>query len=117
MDEGYDLPSLEPTLIDDRLLVRGQQRDSLFRGGSLCPHRARIVLHLYLRLVVLLRSACLSHAQRESTGESDLSKAVSLILHDKSIESISDRLQTCCPNLRTIDLSFNRISKIEGSVL
>ena len=52
--------------------------------------------------------------QREVTGESDLSKAVSLVAHDRRIEVIESL--EACPNLRTIDLSFNKIARIEGWV-
>ena len=50
--------------------------------------------------------------QRETTGESDLAKAVTLVLHDKRVEQIQGL--EACPGLRTVDLSFNRITKIEG---
>ena len=50
--------------------------------------------------------------QREASGERDLSKAVSLLLHDRRIEVVEGL--EICPNLRILDLSFNRLSKVEG---
>ena len=50
--------------------------------------------------------------QREASGERDLAKAVSLLLHDRRIEVIEGL--EICPNLRILDLSFNRLSKVEG---
>lgn len=46
------------------------------------------------------------------TQEEDLSKAVTAELHGRNIEVIEalDR----CTNLRTLDLSFNRIGRIQG---
>lgn len=55
------------------------------------------------------------YVQREVTGEQDLSKALHLNLHGKRIGSI--QALDSVPNLRTLDLSFNRITVIDGWVL
>ena len=53
--------------------------------------------------------------QRIASGESELSKVVSLDLHDRNIHQIQ-RLEVCAPSLRILDLSFNQITKLEGCV-
>eukprot|EP00798_Chlamydomonas_sp_ICE-L_P007398 gene7398-525_t len=50
---------------------------------------------------------------REVSGESDLAKTVTLDLHDRNIHQIQ-KLELCAPNLRTVDLSFNQLVKLEG---
>ena len=52
------------------------------------------------------------NVQRDVSQESDLSKAVAVDLHAKNIEIIQE-LESC-PNLRTLDLSFNLIGKLQG---
>ncbi|KAJ9511005.1 hypothetical protein QJQ45_027897, partial [Haematococcus lacustris] len=49
---------------------------------------------------------------REVSGESDLSKAISVNLHGKQLCQI--QALESCPNLRMLDLSFNRIRKLDG---
>jgi Leucine-rich repeat (LRR) protein len=51
--------------------------------------------------------------QREgSGGEQDLKRAVTMNLHGKSLASTVALEE--CPNLRSLDLSFNLLAKIEG---
>ncbi|KAG1680433.1 hypothetical protein FOA52_015526 [Chlamydomonas sp. UWO 241] len=49
---------------------------------------------------------------RDATGEPDLCKAVALMLHDRRIEKIE--CMESVPGLRTLDLSFNNVSKVDG---
>ena len=50
--------------------------------------------------------------QREGSGENELEKAITVNLHGKRI-ACTDALSTC-PNLRSLDLSFNLVTKAEG---
>eukprot|EP00983_Pelagomonas_calceolata_P132127 1161838-Pelagomonas_calceolata.AAC.6 len=49
-----------------------------------------------------------------SGGEQDLKRAVTMNLHGKSLASTAALEE--CPNLRSLDLSFNLIVDIEGCV-
>ena len=56
--------------------------------------------------VALLRDAC---------GESELGMAISLSLHNKRIDSTHlANIHQNCSQLRSLDLSFNRISDISA---
>ena len=48
---------------------------------------------------------------RKAAGESELSKVVAINLHNRRISSMAGLAS--CPNLRTVDLSFNRIQLLQ----
>ncbi|KAF5828949.1 hypothetical protein DUNSADRAFT_16772 [Dunaliella salina] len=58
------------------------------------------------------QSLTFQHLRDGSGGEQDLKRAVTMNLHGKSLASIAALDE--CPNLRTLDLSFNLITNIEG---
>jgi hypothetical protein len=89
-----------PTPITFQLLVG--------RAGAPCVPRA-VGQRPALLERILPRTLC---AQREATLENELGKAVSADLHGRRIEAIESL--EACPNLRTLDLSFNRIGRIAG---
>lgn len=105
----------EPTHMDHRLLVRCDAALSARVLQGACMHGLEVACACNQRSCTdasCCPPALHHHHQREASGESELSKVVALVLHDRRIAQI--QYLDACPNLRTIDLSFNHLTKIEG---
>lgn len=114
-EETNESSLTEPTHMDHRLLVRCDAALSAHVLLGACMHGLVVACtcnQCCSTDVTCCRPVLHHHHQREASGESELSKVVALVLHDRRIAQI--QYLDACPNLRTIDLSFNHLTKMEG---